>query len=125
MADHAIRTVAQDGSGYSVADFGGVRHVLAAAVPRRGTTLEQQVRDALGPIEAVIRDGQTRASIVQQTVFLADIGLAADCRRLLGDFYGSNLPATSYLAQAFLHGQNAGDRGPRRGTHRRRGQNPP
>jgi len=105
MADHAIRTVAHQGSGYSVVDFAGIRHVLAAAVPRCGVTLDQQLRDALCPIEAAIRDEQARASIVHQTVFLADISLAEECRRILGDFYGSDLPATSYLAQPSCTGK--------------------
>ncbi len=107
MADHAIRTVAQDGGGYSVVDFGGVRHVLAAAVPRRGDTLGQQLRDALGTVEAAFREEDTQAAIVQQTVFLADAGLAEECQRIFRRFYGSDLPATSYVAQPSCTGKLA------------------
>jgi hypothetical protein len=50
------------GFGYSVVELNDVRHVFAAAVPRRGLTLRQQADDALRTIEAVIEEQGTRTT---------------------------------------------------------------
>jgi enamine deaminase RidA (YjgF/YER057c/UK114 family) len=77
----------------------GVRHVFAAAVPRQGTTLDEQTHDALRTIEDVVRDEGTHGSIVQQAVFMRDICQIDQCRAIINDFYGPNLPATTYIMQ--------------------------
>lgn len=99
MATHSIQKVSNDGIGYSVVDLNDVRHVFAAAVPRRGHTLQQQAGDALRTIEAVIHEESARGSIIHQAVFLADVGQIEECRRIMRDFYGRELPATSYIPQ--------------------------
>ncbi len=99
MADHTVRKVSQSGIGYSVVDLADVRHVFAAATPRCGTTFDQQAFDALRTIEAVTSENGTRGSIVHQAVFLADMSNAGRCRRLMREFYGSELPAISYIPQ--------------------------
>jgi enamine deaminase RidA (YjgF/YER057c/UK114 family) len=105
MADHAIHKVTHEGVGYSVVDLADVRHVLAAASPRRGSTLREQAHDALRTIEAVTRENGTRASIVHQAVFVADAGQIESCRQIIREFYGSDLPATSYIAQPPCEGK--------------------
>ena len=105
MAAHAIRKVSQEGIGYSTVDLNDVRHVFAAAVPRRGSTFRQQADDALRIIEAVTHDEGTRGAIVHQAVFLADIGQIGECRQIIHDFYGSDLPATSYIPQSPCEGK--------------------
>ncbi|MHB1035407.1 MAG: dioxygenase [Pirellulales bacterium] len=94
-----LRKISSDGVGYSVVRLNDVRHVLAAAAPRRGTTLDEQAQDALRTIAAVINEEGGHGSIVHQAVFLADAGLAEPCRRIIHDFYGPHLPATSYIPQ--------------------------
>jgi hypothetical protein len=105
MADHTIRKASDEGIGYSVVDVSDVRHLFAAAVPRRGSTLREQAHDALRTIETVIREEGTRGSIVHQSVFLADIGQTDECRQVIRDFYGSELPATSYIPQRPCEGK--------------------
>ena len=99
MAAHTIRKLSDEGIGYSAVELADVRHVFAAAVPRRGGTLCQQAHDALQTIAAVIEAEGVRGSIVHQAVFVADVGQIAECRQIIRDFYGSDLPATSYVPQ--------------------------
>jgi enamine deaminase RidA (YjgF/YER057c/UK114 family) len=105
MAAHTIRKVTHEGIGYSAVELNDVRHVYAAAVPRRGSTLRQQADDALQTIEAVIGEESTRGSIVHQAVFVANGGQIAECRQIIRDFYGSELPATSYIPQPPCEGK--------------------
>jgi enamine deaminase RidA (YjgF/YER057c/UK114 family) len=99
MADHTIRKVSNSGVGYSVVDLNDVRHVFAAAMPRAGSTFDQQADDVLRTVAAVIHEEGTRGSIVHQAVFLADMAHLARCRQLMCDFYGPEMPATSYIPQ--------------------------
>ena len=99
MADHKIRKACQEGIGSAAVDLSDVRHVMAAAAPQRGRSLDEQANDALRAIQAAVDEEGVRGSIVQQTVFLADAALVEPCRRIVQDFYGDQLPATSYIAQ--------------------------
>jgi enamine deaminase RidA (YjgF/YER057c/UK114 family) len=99
MATHTICKASQEGIGFSAVDLSDVRHVFAAAVPRRGATLAQQAADALSTIDAVISAESARGSIVQQAVFLADISHVEECRCIMRRFYGREMPATSYIPQ--------------------------
>ena len=99
MAAHTIRKVSRDGIGYSVVDLQDVRHVFAAAVPRRGSTLREQADDALQTIAAAPAPRGSPGSIVHQAVFVADVGQIDECRQIIRDFYGNDLPATSYIPQ--------------------------
>ncbi len=94
-----IRKESSEGVGYSVIDLNGTRHVFASAVPRCGVTLEEQTHDALRTIEAVIDEESTLGSIVKQAVFLRDIKQLEACRQLMKEFYGAELPATTYVPQ--------------------------
>ncbi|MGA2253053.1 MAG: hypothetical protein ABSG53_00190, partial [Thermoguttaceae bacterium] len=94
-----LRKVSSDGVGYSVAELSDVCHVYAAALPTSGTTFEQQTEDALRTIHAVIDEEGSRGSIIHQAVFLADARQVGNCRQMLRDFYGAELPATSYIPQ--------------------------
>ncbi len=94
-----IRKETSEGIGYSVVELGQVRHVFASAAPRGSGDFEEQAHDALRTIEAVIDEEGTRGSIVKQAVFLRDIEQTPACRKIIRDFYGSELPATSYVPQ--------------------------
>lgn len=94
-----IRRETSDAVGYSVVELNDVRHVFAAAVPRTGETLHEQAADALKTIEAVIQEEGTRGSIVKQAVFVRNESDMDECRRIINDFYGPELPATSYIGQ--------------------------
>ncbi|MGO9109343.1 MAG: dioxygenase [Thermoguttaceae bacterium] len=105
MATHTIRKSSQAGIGYSVVELNDVRHVFAAAIPRRGLTLRQQAGDALRTIEAVIQEEGTRGSIVHQAVFVPNVNLIDECRQIIRDFYGTEMPATSYIPQPPCEGK--------------------
>ncbi|NQT87657.1 hypothetical protein HQ560_12880 [bacterium] len=100
-----IRKNSSEGIGYAVADLSSVRHIFATAVPRQGTTFEEQTRDALSTIRGVIDDETVRGAIVQQTVFLHDHTLIEPCRKLMAEFYGPDLPATAYAVQPPCEGK--------------------
>ncbi|MGO9112667.1 MAG: dioxygenase [Thermoguttaceae bacterium] len=94
-----LRKVSSDGVGYSVAELSDVRHVFATALPSSGTTFEQQTEDALRIIQAVTDEEGSRGSIIHQAIFLADARQIENCRQMMRDFYGSELPATTYIPQ--------------------------
>lgn len=99
MATHTIQKVSHIGIGYSVVELNDVRHVFAAAVPRCGGSLQEQADDALRTIAALIQEKSARGSIVHQAVFVPDVALIDQCRQIIRDFYGDELPATSYIPQ--------------------------
>ena len=100
-----LRKVTRDGYGYSVVDLNDVRHVLAVAIPGNGGDLQEQAHDALRTIQAVHDEESTRGSIVHQAVFVADPELIPACRTIINEFYGNELPATSYILQPPCQGK--------------------
>ncbi len=100
-----IRKQSSEGIGYSVVELNDVRHVFAAAVPRTGDTLDDQAQDALQTIRDVNHEEGTRGSIVQQSVFMKDAGQLEECGRIMKDFYGDDLPATTYIPQPPCEGK--------------------
>lgn len=87
------------GIGYSIAELNGVRHVFVSAVPRKGTGLAEQAHDALATVRAVVGEHGDCNSIVHQAVFVRDLEHVETCRQIIKDFYGDQLPATSYIPQ--------------------------
>ncbi len=88
-----------DGIGYCLVELNDTRHIFAAAAPRNGGSLAEQARDALRTITQVTDREGRRGSIVHQAVFLRDPSQTEECRRLIQEFYGDELPATTYIAQ--------------------------
>src|SRR5271157_3378890 len=100
-----LRKVTRDGYGYSVVDLNDVRHVLAVAIPGNGGDLQEQAHDALRTIEAVHDEESTKGSIVHQAVFVARPDLIPSCRNIIKEFYGDEVPATSYVLQPPCQGK--------------------
>jgi enamine deaminase RidA (YjgF/YER057c/UK114 family) len=88
------------GASYSVVDLDGVRHVFAHSVPRNDGNLEEQAHDVLRTIEAVANEEGIAGSIVHQAIFVRDIRQIEACRQIMRDYYGHELPATSYIPQS-------------------------
>jgi len=106
MRNHSmISKRSTKGVGYSVFNLSEVRHVVATAIPQTGDTLQEQARDALQTIEAVIREKSTQGAIVKQTVFMSGREELDECRRVIREFYGPDMPATTYVAQPLCGGQ--------------------
>jgi pSer/pThr/pTyr-binding forkhead associated (FHA) protein/enamine deaminase RidA (YjgF/YER057c/UK114 family) len=101
----AVQKFTSHGIGYSLAEWNDVRHVFAAAVPQRGGTLREQADDALRIIETVSGVHGARGSIVHQAVYVADPDQIPECRAIIRDFYGDELPCTSYIPQAPCEGK--------------------
>ena len=99
MAAHTIRNVSHEGIGYAVVDLPDVRHLFVAAVPRSGDTLRQQADDVLRAIDDAAAAEGARGSLVLQSVFIADAGQIDECHQIMREFYGRDLPATSYVPQ--------------------------
>jgi enamine deaminase RidA (YjgF/YER057c/UK114 family) len=100
-----LRKVTRDGYGYSVVELHDVRHVLAVAVPQCGGDLQAQAHDALRTIGAVHDEESTKGSIVHQAVFVARPDLIPACRNIIKEFYGNEVPATSYVLQPPCEGK--------------------
>ena len=95
----AIHRQACDGIGYTIAELNDVEHVFAAAAPRGGQTLDEQASDALQIIKTVNGLHGSADSIVHQAVFVSDAGLIPRCQQIMREFYGPNMPATSFIPQ--------------------------
>jgi enamine deaminase RidA (YjgF/YER057c/UK114 family) len=100
-----IRKESQSGVGYSVVELGGVRHVFVAASPQNGANARQQAEDTLRTIERLIKKEGASGSIVMQSVFLRDLADEAACREVMRDFYGKEMPATTYIPQPPCEGK--------------------
>jgi len=100
-----IRRVSSADVGCVAVDLSGTPHVFASGVPRQGTDIVEQTRDALHGVEAAIRDETQAGTVVRQTVFLRDARQRDACRAVVQEFYGPDLPATSYIVQPPCGGQ--------------------
>jgi enamine deaminase RidA (YjgF/YER057c/UK114 family) len=93
------------GIGYSVVELHGAKHVFAAAVPSQTGSLEEEARDALQTVQAVMEEEGTRGSIVHQAVFFRKLDQLGEIQRIIKEFYGDELPATSYVPQPPCNGK--------------------
>jgi enamine deaminase RidA (YjgF/YER057c/UK114 family) len=100
-----MRQITREGSHHSVVELNGVCHVFATVVPRAGASLRDQARDALEAIAAVMSDEGATGAVIHQAVFLADSESVAACRQIVRDFYGRDMPATSYIPQPPCEGK--------------------
>jgi enamine deaminase RidA (YjgF/YER057c/UK114 family) len=100
MSNPVVRKLALDGGRYSVVDVGDVSQVHTCVVPQADGSLREQARDALQAIANAMQLEGAAGAVIHQTVFLADGESAADCRQIVRDFYGDDMPATSYIPQA-------------------------
>ncbi len=82
-----------------MAGLDGVRHVFCTASPRYGDSQRQQAVDALEAIRAAVRNCGTWGTIVNQTVFYSDERQLDGLRSLMREFYGSDMPATTFVPQ--------------------------
>jgi enamine deaminase RidA (YjgF/YER057c/UK114 family) len=95
-----IRKTSNADSAYSVVDLKGVRRLFASAVPSNGGDFEQQAGEAFLAVQSVAQAEGMGGSIVQQAIFLSDARRIETCRRIVREFYGNDLPATSYIPQS-------------------------
>lgn len=105
MAAHAICKASHQGIGFATVELNDIRHVFATAIPQCGGTLREQAENALHSLDDVLRAEGARRSIIRQMVFLAEPSQLDECRQIIRDFYGADLPATSYIPQPPCNGK--------------------
>jgi enamine deaminase RidA (YjgF/YER057c/UK114 family) len=89
----------REGISHSVVELGGTRHVFASATPRQEGNLRAQCEDALRSIQAAFSDCGAGGSIIKQSIFIGDPRQIDQCREIVREFHGDNLPATTYIPQ--------------------------
>ena len=99
MSAHAMCKASHQGIGLATVELNDIGHVFATAIPQCGGTLGEQAENALQSLDDVLRAEGTRQSIIRQTVFLTEPSQIDECRQIIRDFYGADLPATSYVPQ--------------------------
>lgn len=99
MATQLVHGIARARTRHSVVQLGGVNHIFATAVPRRGSTLREQTTDALEAVADVMRSEGAAGAVIHQAVFLARCESSAACRQIVREFYGRDMPSTSYIPQ--------------------------
>jgi enamine deaminase RidA (YjgF/YER057c/UK114 family) len=99
MSAHAMCKASHQGIGLATVELNDIGHVFATAIPRCGGTLREQAENALQSLDDVLRAEGTRQSIIRQTVFLTEPSQIDECRQIIRDFYGADLPVTSYVPQ--------------------------
>ena len=100
-----LRKVSRYGIGYSVADLNHVRYVFLSAVSPDGADLRTQTLGALETIGDVIHEEATLGAIVRQAVFVRAPSDIEPCRQIIHEFYGTDLPATTYVVQPPCEGK--------------------
>lgn len=105
MSTQMMRKIARERSHRSIVELNEVYHVFATVVPRAGATLRDQALDALEGIAAVMSAEGATGAVIHQSVFLADSESIAACRQIVREFYGRNVPATSYVPQPPCEGK--------------------
>lgn len=88
----------EEGVGCAVADVPEARYVYATATGSKGD-VQKQTRDALAALAAAMDEHGAAGSVVRQAVFVADPSDVPACRRLVEEFYGHALPATTYVTE--------------------------
>lgn len=105
MSTATLRKTGRPGVHHSVIDLNGVSQVFVTAVPRAGSTLREQAHDALGAVARVMKDEGAAGAVIHQAVFVADERSVSACRQIVREFYGRDLPATSYIPQPPCEGE--------------------
>jgi enamine deaminase RidA (YjgF/YER057c/UK114 family) len=99
MSTEIVRRVGSNLGRYSVVERDEVSRVFVAVTPRAGLIFREQVLDALEAIAAVMKAEGGAGRVIHQTVFIADSALVASCRQIVREFYGQDVPATSFIPQ--------------------------
>lgn len=92
------RTIHQ-GVTFSTVELHDVQHIFATASPQGGNSLREQTRNVLEAAASVLRPLDAADSVLHLTVFLAEGEKIAACRQVVREFFGKNLPATTYVPQ--------------------------
>lgn len=105
MSSLQVRQLPRTGVYHSSAELNGVTNVLVTALPQTGSTLQEQVKDALAGVAEAMRAQGAEGAIIHQTVFVANPAHIEPTRQLLREFYGLAMPATTYIPQPPCGGQ--------------------
>jgi enamine deaminase RidA (YjgF/YER057c/UK114 family) len=91
---------------HSLVESDGVRRIFATACPLfSGITLREQTEAALEELRAFLQETDAAAQVVNQTIFLRNLNDIDECRAIIEAFYGTDLPATTYIVQPPCEGR--------------------
>jgi enamine deaminase RidA (YjgF/YER057c/UK114 family) len=105
MSTNIVRKIARERRHYSVVELNDICHVFATVVPRAGASLRDQAKDALEGVAAVMSEEGAAGAVIHQAVFVAESESIAACRQIVREFYGRDVPATSYIPQPPCEGK--------------------
>jgi len=99
MSPYSVCQMVQHGVAESNVTFCGVDQLFETALPTSGRTLREQTRSTLDAVTNALQKADAAGSILHLTVFLAEPTHVAACRRVVREFFGDLMPATSYIPQ--------------------------
>src|ERR1043165_6907204 len=99
MSTPMMRKVVRKRSRHAVVALNDVCHIFATATPESDGPLQEQVKGTLEAVAEVMSAEGAEGSVIHQTVFLANSESTAAVRQMVREFYGSQMPATNYVAQ--------------------------
>ena len=105
MSAHVLCKTSQQGIGLATVELTDVSHVFATATPQCDGTFREQAENAVRSLGDLLSAEQSRQAIIRQRIFLSDPSQIAECRQIIHNFYGSDLPATSYIPQPLCDGK--------------------
>lgn len=88
-----------EGAGCSHVELGDSTRVALMITPRGRGAFREQAREVLLAMRTILGKCPEPMTITVQTVFLKDARDQAECKQLLAEFSGSNLPITNYVMQ--------------------------
>ena len=84
------------------------RHAYVTASVSGNGSFRQQIREVLETCRAALLRADVSCPVVlRQEIFLADVGQIEACRQEIADFYGENIPVTTFVPQTPCNGRAA------------------
>ncbi len=89
----------------AIVEIGGADYAFVSVSPETDGDLRSQTLDAVRTLDAAIRCDEMNGEVVRQTIFLRDGERSEECRRVLHEFYGPEIPAVSFVPQTPCDGK--------------------
>ncbi len=84
---------------FSVVRLADTRRVSLMLAPQTRGSLREQLADVMASQEAILQRQPGSKLVTAQTIFLRESADQPECERLLGQYYGHNLPVTTFVLQ--------------------------
>ncbi|MDO5565063.1 MAG: hypothetical protein Q4G59_00300 [Planctomycetia bacterium] len=97
--EHLVFKSDDNGCRSAITDDASVIHLYAVITPEIKGDAMTQIESAIRRLDTLLRSENMLEAVVNQTVFLREIGDKQLVRQLMMEYYGENLPAITYVAQ--------------------------